>query len=412
MFQCLKLDFCDRAIAVRPQPFASCAAFVLAPAWSTYSALAVVCLDLRDLGEHADGPVLVSYVTRPTCLAELCREASVHDASYCRVYLGTDTAPLQPDEEVHLASGCLVTFMRTDRLPCFANDLQYRLQLPRVWSLPPRFPVDPAVRSSLLLLRSSGRYLYRPQASHDPGDVAAARFVGVNRAAVDFHTPRPGALERVLYRGIRVRGVVAIADRLFEEQFVVFLDLRQVAEGIQFVILDVPHIPLADLPRLVHTRPPPGWVLHVTGGRRRRNRIDVVNADTLVIGYKYVCDSDASEPSFAPTTDNEEDENGESDDQTSDHSLPGSVATTRSRSQRRHSNARDSKPSSDRSYQGGLDLMLRDCPAGSKVGSAHQLLRCLLGSPTGHPDLPVDAPLWSLSSLALQKRSPRVALNR
>ena len=40
----------------------------------------------------------------------------------------------------------------------------------------------------LLLLRSSGRYLYRPQASHDPGDVAAARFVGVNRAAVDFHT--------------------------------------------------------------------------------------------------------------------------------------------------------------------------------------------------------------------------------
>ena len=128
--QSLKLDFCDRAIAIRPQPFASCAAFVLAPDWSTFSALAVVCLDLRDLGDHAEGPVLVSYLTRPTCLAELCREASVHDASYCRVYLGTDTTPLQPDEEVHLASGCLVTFMRTDRLPCFANDLQYRLQLP------------------------------------------------------------------------------------------------------------------------------------------------------------------------------------------------------------------------------------------------------------------------------------------
>ena len=335
--QSLKLDYCDRAIAVRPQPFASCAVVILAPDWSTYSALSVVCLDLRDLGEHADGPVIVSFVTRPTCLAELCREASIHDTSHCRVYLGTDTAPMQPDEEVHLASGCLVTFMRTDRLPCFSNDLQFRLQFPSVWTLPPRFPASPASRSSLLLLHSSGRYLYRPQASHDPGDIAAARFVGVNRAEVDFHTPRPGSIERVMYRGIRVRGVIAIADRLYEEQFVVFLDLRQVAEGIQFVVLATPHLPLATLPNLLHTQPPPGWVLQVTGGRRRRDRIDVVNGDTLTFGYKYVCDSDASEPSFDPTTDEEEGEDGESDDPESDRSLPCSAATTRSRSRRRRS---------------------------------------------------------------------------
>ena len=274
--QSLKLDYCDRAIAVRPQPFASCAAVILAPDWSTYSALSVVCLDLRDLGENADGPVIVSFVTRPTCLAELCREASVHDTSHCRVYLGTDTAPMQPDEEVHLASGCLVTFMRTDRLPCFSNDLQFRLQFPSVWTQPPRFPASPAIRSSLLLLHSSGRYLYRPQASHDPGDIAAARFVGVNRAEVDFHTPRPGSIERVMYRGIRVRGVIAIADRLYEEQFVVFLDLRQVAEAIQFeLFLATPLLPLTALPNLLHTQPPPGWVLQVTGGRRRRDRIDI-----------------------------------------------------------------------------------------------------------------------------------------
>ena len=375
--QSLKLDYCDRAIAVRPQPFASCAAVILAPDWSTYSALSVVCLDLRDLGEHTDGPVIVSFVTRPTCLAELCREASVHDTSHCRVYLGTDTAPMQPDEEVHLASGCLVTFMRTDRLPCFSNDLQFRLQFPSVWTLPPRFPASPAIRSSLLLLHSSGRYLYRPQASHDPGDIAAARFVGVNRAEVDFHTPRPGSIERVMYRGIRVRGVIAIADRLYEEQFVVFLDLRQVAEGIQFVVLATPHLPLTALPNLLHTQPPPGWVLQVTGGRRRRDRIYIVNGDTLTFGYKYVCDSDASEVSFDPTTDDEEGEDGESDDPESDRSLPCSAATTRSRSRRRRSPGQDSAPSSDQSYCGGLDLLHKSPAAASEVWSVPWLMPLL-----------------------------------
>ena len=366
--QCLKLEGCNRAIAVRPQPFAACAAVLLAPDWSTYSGLAVVCLDLRDLGDPTDGRVIASYVTRPTCLAELCREAHVQDHRHCRVYIGSDTSPLQPDEEVHLASGCLVTFMRTDRLPCFSNDLQYRLQFPAIWNLPVRFPLGPAVRSSLLLLHSSGRYLYRPQATHDPRDVAAARFVGVDRASVDFHTPRQGSLERVMYRGIRVRGVIAIADRLFAEQFVVFLDLRQVAEGVQFVVLEVPHILLTDLPRLVKTKPPPGWVLHVTGGRRRRDRIDVHNSDTLVVGYRYVCDSDASEPAFSPTTADEEDEGGETEESDSDPSAPNSRATTRSRSRSRRSPAHRSPTSSDRSYFGGVEYLARDLlpfPSGS-----------------------------------------------
>ena len=373
--QHLRLDYCTRAIAVRPQPFASCAAMLLAPDWSTYSALAVVCLDLRDLGDQTDGPVLVSYITRPTCLAELCREASVHDPRHCRVYVGTDPSPLQPDEEIHLASGCLVTFMRTDRLPCFSNDLQYRLQFPHIWDLPPRFPMGPAIRSSLLLLHSSGRYLYRPQATHDPGDVAAARFVGVDRAAVDFHTPRPGSLERVMYRSIRVRGVIAIAERLFAEQCVVFLDLRQVAEGVQFVILERPHILLTDFPRLLNTRPPPGWVLQISGGRRRRDRIDVAHLDTLTIGYKYICDSDASEPSFDPTTNDEEGEDSESSDPPSDRSVPCSAATTRSRSRSRQASAHRA-PSSDPSYEGNPGLSYRnagDCPQPALAGSPTDL---------------------------------------
>ena len=353
--QALRLPYCNRAIPVRPQPFPSCAAMILAPDWSTFSALSVVCLDLRDLREHADGPVFTSFLTRPTCLAELCREASIHDHSRCRVYTGTDTEPLREDEEIHLASGCLVTFMRTDRMPCFANDLQYRLQFPDVWQAPPRFPAGPPVRSSLLLLHASGRYLYRPQASHDPGDVAAARFIGIDRATVDFHTPKPGCIEHIMYRGIRVRGVIAVADRIYEGQCVIFLDLRQVAEGVQFVVLEVPYVMLDALPALLRSRPPPGWELKVTGGRRRRDRIQVENSDTLVFGYQYICTSEPEEPPHDPTTDDSDDEGEESED--SDQAPPTSQsdATTRSRSRRRRSPRERSVPSSDHSYHGDLD---------------------------------------------------------
>ena len=62
-------------------------------------------------------------------------------------------------------------------------------------------------------------------------------------------------------------------------------------------------------------------------------------------------DSDPSEPSFDPTTEDDDGEGDESEDSDSDHSAPHSAATTRSRSRPRRSP--DGK-SSDHSYQGGL----------------------------------------------------------
>ncbi|CAE7824168.1 CFDP2 [Symbiodinium sp. CCMP2592] len=398
--QHLRLEGCDRAIAVRPQPFPSCAAFVLAPDWATYSSLSIVCLDLRDLGDSTEGPVLVSYVTRPTCLAELCREASVHSPQHCKVYIGTEAEPLQEDEEVNLASGCLVTFMRTDRLPCHANDLQYRLQFPGIWQTPPRFPTGPAVRSSLLLLHSSGRYLYRPQAAHDPGDVAAASFVGVDRASVDFHAPQDGCLERVMYRGIRVRGTLAIAEHHYDPQFVVFLDLRQVAEGVQFVVLDVPYILLVHLPRLVRFQPPPGWALKVRGGRRRRDRIEIDNSATLVFSFQYVCTSDSSETPFDPTSDGDDgDSDGAPDDSDSEDTDRRSSATTRSRSRRRGSPGTDPGHSSDHSYQGGVIGFRELEPLVSPVHLPGLLVdaACLPGADP-HVDWQQDARLHFLAS--------------
>eukprot|EP00439_Symbiodinium_sp_Y106_P007596 s4197_g1.t1 len=152
--------------------------------------------------------------------------------------------------------------------------------------------------------------------------VAAARFIGIDRATVDFHTPKPGCIEHIMYRGIRVRGVIAVADRIYEGQCVIFLDLRQVAEGVQFVVLEVPYVMLDALPALLRSRPPPGWELKVIGGRRRRDRIQVENSDTLVFGYQYICTSEPEEPPHDPTTDDSDDEGEESED--SDQAPPTS----------------------------------------------------------------------------------------
>ncbi|CAE7236988.1 CFDP2 [Symbiodinium sp. KB8] len=167
------LPFCDRLIAVRPQPFHTCAAAILAPDWSSYAALSLLCLDLRDMVPGGKGPIFTAYVTRPTSVEELRREAGALGTRPAAIYVGTDATPLQRDESVVLASGSLVTFMSSESCPNYANDLQYRLQFPRIWDLPAQFPKQAPGQTALLLLH---------------------RFVGVDRASVALHTPRDQVL--------------------------------------------------------------------------------------------------------------------------------------------------------------------------------------------------------------------------
>ncbi|CAE7285274.1 unnamed protein product, partial [Symbiodinium sp. CCMP2456] len=87
--------FSSRAIPVRPQPFPTCAAYVLAPDWTTYAALTLVCLDLRDMSDTGEG----LYGTKPA-----------------QVFVGTD----------------------------------------QVWRHPARFPKQTGAKASLLLLHETG----------------------------------------------------------------------------------------------------------------------------------------------------------------------------------------------------------------------------------------------------------------
>ena len=357
----LRLPFCDRVLTVRPQPFFTCASMIVVPSWVAYASLAVVCLDLRDLRDEGQGPVMATYVTRPTCKAELCRQAGHYGRQLCEVYVGTSTEPLQDDESVHLASGCLVTFVRQDCCPHFALDLPYKLQFPEAWPVPPIPPQVPPLKA-LLLLHSRGRFLFRQQAGVLPIDEAAARFIGVERADIDIHAPADEQMEQAFYRGLGVRGVLVFVERNMlppdRPQFVVFLDLRQIAESFQFLVLDHLFITHAELNALVLRQPPPGWRMRIRGGRMRRRGIEVQQGSTLVFGFEYAGGLNIRSPSFSPTTEESGGSDDEDDEESSEDDDPDSDATTRSRSCRRGNRRGARDPSSDHSYQdgfGGID---------------------------------------------------------
>ncbi|CAE7260050.1 unnamed protein product [Symbiodinium sp. CCMP2592] len=351
----LRLPFCDRVLAVRPQPVPMCATLLVVPSWVAFAAISAVCLDLRNAHPNRPGPLLAVYVTRPTCRAELLRQAGLFGTHPCRLYLGTETRPLEEDEAVTLSNGCVITFVGDDTLPDFSTDLQYRLQLPHMWpDHPPHIPT--VSRQALLLLHRTGRFLYKPQVTDTPLDEAAALFIGVNRNSVEIHTPADEGCDRLCHQGVGVRGVLAFIEPTLLPpdcpQYVVFLDLRQVASSLRFLVLGQPFIPREDLAGLVSQRPPPGWFLRVTGGRLRRRRLDFRHGATLVFGFEYSLDSDQPSEHFSPTTDDsdedsEEDEHSEGQDTTTapadsdgEHLFPDDVrfrrSASRSRSRTRH----------------------------------------------------------------------------
>ncbi|CAE7700405.1 unnamed protein product [Symbiodinium sp. CCMP2592] len=317
----LRPKFSDRVIPVRPQPLPEIATLLVAPDWTAYSSLSVVCLDLRDVGNSSLGPLAAVYVTRPTCRAELCRQAGIYGVQPCRVFIGTESDPLEEDEAVTLANGCVVTFLSGDLHPNPATDLQYRLQLPHTWR-PDVAPPVPSRPRALLLLHQSGRYLFRVQASQLPVDEAAARFVGVDRAAVEFHTPQGDGCSRLQHQCVDTRGILALVDPGIlppdVPQYVVFLDLRQVGSTIKYLVLERPWIPRADLLVLAGRRPPPSWRLRILGGRLRRTRLEVQQGTTLTFGFEFVDASEGSEDSASSSSvdaSQESEEEGDTDAQ-------------------------------------------------------------------------------------------------
>ena len=263
-----KPPFYDRLVAVKPQPFPTCAAAILTPDWASYTALSLVCLDLRDAVPGGVGPVVPVFVTRPTSRAELCREAGIYGTDRLNVFVGTDPLPIQEDESIVLANGCLVSFREPGTCPVSINDIQWRLQFPRVWDVPAQFPKQAPGQTSLLLLHSTGTYLLRTKALADTPYEAVARFVGVDSASVTYHTPTGDTLKNFVHKAVDVRGVVALVAKTDPVLTVVFLDLRQIGGGVRYAALEQPYIPFADLEGYAGRSPPPSWCVQVYGGQR------------------------------------------------------------------------------------------------------------------------------------------------
>ncbi|CAE7523919.1 unnamed protein product [Symbiodinium sp. CCMP2456] len=233
----LELPFCDRIVAVRPQPLPNAMMVLVTPDWSAYSALSVVCLDLRAMRPEGDGPLLAAYVSRPTSFAELEREAGLYGRRWCQIYIGTSPDPAR----------------------------------------------------GVLLLHTRGKFLF-----------------------------------------------------------------RQVGDAVRYVVLTRPYLTKAELLALLPRRPPPSWRLRVLGGRKRRDRLDIRDNETLIFGFQHDVDSDQYE-SYYSTSDDGDDDPGDdgsegSEEEDDEH---GSSDSTRSRSRRgRRRQTRD--VSSDRSFHGSF----------------------------------------------------------
>ena len=92
--QHLALEFSDSLVPAYPQPCEACQTFAVHPEWATFGGLTVVVLDLRLSPLGGDGPIVAAYVTRPTSLAELNREAGIYSIRSCHVYVSSCETPL------------------------------------------------------------------------------------------------------------------------------------------------------------------------------------------------------------------------------------------------------------------------------------------------------------------------------
>ena len=354
----LALPYARCLTPASPQPCQGCQTVVAHPAWLSFSGLAAVVLDLRLCLDNQRGPITAAFVTRPTNLAELKREAGIFSIKNCDVYVGSNPEPLQEHEVAYLGNGCLVRFVPKGDAPGETWNFAERLNTIDGWPADPVYPTSLRI-GTIMFLHSSGRYHLncRPPAGVS-FDIAAANFVGVNRWAVTLTAS--DAITCLSHRGALIRGVIAITPTadLVGDGTVIFLDFRQIAGSPQFTRLDSPKLKLDEIGRLCPRLPPNGWRLEIRGGRRRGEYLKVTHGETLVFGFVHetqVEDDLLSDPS---TPDDDEQDQDDDDDQLDHESEEGeeeralSETSTRSRSRTRAS-PQEAPTSPDYSYEPG-----------------------------------------------------------
>ena len=363
----LRLPFADAVEAAVPQPSEAFATCVVFPGWTTFAGLTAVVMDLSLSTLDRNGPIIGSFLSRPTSAAEIRREAGMFSVGDSDIYVGHSSRPLGENESIVLQNGSLVRIVRREFEVEPRSDLGVLLARLRSPALLGPFPRIPPAKY-LMILHHTGRSLFSgARSSGTPLHTAIINFVGVPPGSVTFHSPGESCVCRVFYRGVNIRGIVALADRPQDDAdtIVLFLDLRQLAAAPQFVCLDRRYLTYEELDRLLPRPPPPGWRLVVQGGYKHTRYIRFAHRDTLTLGYVRTTEPLGSFDSLSESSDDHGEEHDESEDGTDDDSL----GSTRSRS-RSGAGAPHGSPSLDRSFQGFSPM---DAPTGdgSHPGQHH-----------------------------------------
>eukprot|EP00439_Symbiodinium_sp_Y106_P012142 s1986_g1.t2 len=237
----------------------------------------VIAPDHVAIAKPTSGPITAAFVTRPTNKAELCREAGIFSIRRCDIYVCDSPTPLEDNVQVFLENGMLVRFVPAPAEHTRLERLHARLQDHETW---PGTQVLPRVlpASTLMLLHESGRFLFnRAPAPGSSVETAIADFIGVPRHSITLRSPADGCCAHFSYRGSNIRGVLACAPSqgITDGAFVVYLDFRQIASAIQFVLLSSRKLAYDDIHRLLPREPPFGWRLAIQGGRRHRQYLEV-----------------------------------------------------------------------------------------------------------------------------------------
>ena len=231
--------FASHVLAAHPQPSADFAAFLAIPEWITYAGLSGVVLDLRAATLQQDGPIIGTYLSRPTSLAEIEREAGFYSMGAFTVLVGASMVPLRRDEQVFLENGSLVRLIRAEFPLDRCASLTDLLESDDFSHFQGPFPHVPEPRA-LMILHRSGRFLFGAgRSAGQPIHTAIVNFVGVPEGSVTFHSPSDGCAERITHRGSNVRGELVLADRLppRDQSIVIFLDLRSLLVSVTCALL-------------------------------------------------------------------------------------------------------------------------------------------------------------------------------
>ena len=347
----LNLAYEDVVVPATPQPDGDFQTFLVHPSWSTFAGLAAIVLDLRLCPLNKTGPLTAAFVTRPTNLTELKREAGIFSIRRCRVYVCDQTVPLSEHEQVFLESGMLVRFVPEDTSPTVPERLHSRLQDPDRWQPTLTGPPIPGA-GTVMLLHNTGRFLFsRAQATDGPMDNAAADFIGVPRYTISMLSPSGDAGDFFTYRGTSIRGIIACVnnEELRDGGQVLFLDLRQIASSFQFTVLQRDFITYDDLLGLLPRAPPRGWRPAFHGGVKHHTYVRVRPGDTITFGFVRCEQEDDSTLSDSEPSEDGHSNDGEEEDGEEEEGL--SETSTRSRSRNRDGAPSAPSPSPDPSYE-------------------------------------------------------------